>query len=112
MNYELSKTLPEAMLKAKKKPDPKADVKAYEIRFTVKFPPGPHGADPEGTTLRAKSLLARLAEAFPGADVEAVRLPSEVVVNQILEGNAGGLSQDRAAAVNGTSADYLIRTAI
>ncbi|HEY1720328.1 MAG TPA: hypothetical protein VGG27_03715 [Magnetospirillaceae bacterium] len=83
----------------------------YEIHIVVKFdPPGVPTPDSDAATSRAKAILNRLVAAFADSQVQALHLPSDLQVNQIIEGNASGTTTDTQQAASPVlTAEYVIR---
>ncbi len=68
--------------------------------------------DTQGSAQRAKLILSRLTDAFPHAEVQALRLPTDLAVTQILEGTLSATTTESqaGAAASALTAEYVIRT--
>ena len=107
-------------VQAAPRPEPNAEAKTsaaakvlpYEIHLVVNLAaeaaPNP---DSQAPLQHAKSILTRLASAFPGYEVEATKLPGALMVNQLLEGSSAVPEQGHAAGPPVPTAEYVIRKA-
>ena len=110
LTYEMVKP-PVTAPQRGKAPEKKKLGVAYEIHLTVKFVTAADAnLDTQVSLQRSKSILGKLAQAFPGSEVQATKLPTDIQVNQILEGNAEGTSSNnRPAAASIPTAEFVIR---
>jgi hypothetical protein len=94
------------------KPPPGGDsLPPYEIKLIVKFPKsGDAGSSAEAALGLAKAVLGRLADAFPDCTVQAVHLPTDMIVNQILEGSSSAaLDTSQTNTQGAPTAEFSIR---
>ena len=80
IGFEIPKALPGAP--APKPRGPKRVLTPYELHVVVALGNGGPSADISAAAEQARGLQGRLATAFPGHEVQTVRMPSNTMVNQ------------------------------
>lgn len=83
----------------------------YDLHVEVAFSGGAT-TDVAAATEQAHGLEARLVASFPGHEVQTVRMPSNTMVNQTLEGSGAPAGTERGpGSQSSLTAEFLIRKA-